>query len=115
MAGFLFWLLAYRGLYRHNGTVTPLHLLLLACAAAAATAAGEALLYMFTSGVDARRVLAAHFDIDVEVRPALWVLALGLLIAALGTVRYRPARQRPRARRISPAALSGATQVQPGS
>ena len=35
MAGFLVWLLAYRGLFRRNGEVTPLQLLLLAVAAAA--------------------------------------------------------------------------------
>ena len=32
MAGFLIWLLAYRALYRRNGEVTPLHLVLLAAA-----------------------------------------------------------------------------------
>jgi methionine sulfoxide reductase heme-binding subunit len=63
MAGFLIWLLAYRALYRRNGEVTPLHLLLLAVGTAAVTATGEAMLYLFTSGVDARRVLLAHFDI----------------------------------------------------
>jgi len=115
MAGFLIWLLAYRGLYRSNGEVTPLHLLLLAGATAAVTAAGEAMLYMFTSGVDARRVLLAHFDIDMEVRPAWWVLAAGLAVAAIGFWRQKPARQRPSARAISPSAMSGATQAQSSS
>ena len=115
MAGFLTWLLAYRGLYRRNGGVTPLHLLLLACAVAAFTAIGEAALYMFTSGVDARLILLAHFDIDMDVRPAWWVLAAGLAVAAVGFWRQKPARQRPSARTISPAAMSGATQVQSGS
>ena len=102
-------------LYRRNGEVTPLHLLLLAGAVAAVTAVGEALIYMFTSGVDARRVLLAHFDIDMEVRPAWWVLAAGLAVAAVGFWRQKPARQRPSARLISPSAMSGATQVQSGS
>lgn len=115
MAGFLTWLLAYRGLYLRNGEVTPLHLLLLACAVAAWTATGEAALYMFTSGVDARRILLAHFDTDMEVRPAWWVLAAAIAVAAIGLWRYKPARQRPRARRISPSAVSGATQLQSGS
>src|SRR6266540_2195776 len=113
MAGFLIWLLAYRALYRRNGEVTPLHLLLLAVGTAAVTAIGEAILYLFTSGVDARRVLLAHFDIDMEVRPAWWVLAAGLAVAAAGF--WRQKRQRPSARRISPSALSGAIQVQSGS
>jgi sulfoxide reductase heme-binding subunit YedZ len=94
MAGCLIWLLAYRGLFRRNG---------------------EAMLYMFTSGVDARRILLAHFDVDMEVRPAWWVLAAGLLVAALSLWRQRPARQRPSARRIAAGALSGAAQVQSGS
>ena len=115
MAGFLTWLLAYRLLYRRNGEVTPLQLLFLALAAAVVTAIGEALIYMFTSGVDARRVLLAHFDIDMEVRPAWWVLAAGLAVTAVGFWRQKPARQRPSARRISPKAMSGATQVQSGS
>jgi methionine sulfoxide reductase heme-binding subunit len=115
MAGFLIWLLAYRVLYRRNGEVAPLHLLLLAVAVAAATAVGEAMLYMFTSGVDGGRVLLAHFDIDMEVRPAWWVLAAGLAVAALAFWRQKPARQRPSARRISPSAMSAATQVQSGS
>lgn len=115
MAGFLAWLLAYRGLFRRNGEVTPLQLLLLAVAAAIFTAVGEALIYMFTSGVDARRVLLAHFDVDAEVRPAWWVLAAGLAVAALAFWRQKPARQRASRRPISSSAMSGATQVQSGS
>jgi len=115
MAGFLTWLLAYRALYRRNGVVTPLHLLLLAFAVAGFTAIGEAALYMFTSGVDARLVLLAHFDVDMDVRPAWWILAAGLAAALIGFWRQKPARQRPSARAISPAAMSGATQVQSGS
>jgi methionine sulfoxide reductase heme-binding subunit len=115
MAGFLIWLLAYRALYRRTGEVTPLHLLLLAVGTGAVTATGEAMLYLFTSGVDARRVLLAHFDIDMEVRPAWWVLAAGLAVAAVAFWRRKGTRQRPSARRISPSALSGAIQVQSGS
>jgi sulfoxide reductase heme-binding subunit YedZ len=114
MAGFLVWLLAYRGLYRINGEVTPLTLLLLAGAAALVTAVGEATIYMLTSGVDARRVLIAHFDLDMEVRPAWWVLAAGLLIAAASLWRQKPTRQRSNSRKIS-SSLCGATQIQSGS
>jgi methionine sulfoxide reductase heme-binding subunit len=119
MAGFLVWLLAFRVLFWRNGAVAPLHLLLLAGAVAMATAAAEATIYMLTSGVDARRVLLAHFDIDMEVRPAWWVLATGLAVAAAGTWRYRPMRARARAGRIvpniAPSVMSGATEVQSGS
>src|SRR5262249_19351605 len=115
MAGFLMWLLAYRALYRRNGEVTPLHLVLLAGGAAAVTAIGEATIYFFPSGADARRLLLAHFDIDMELRPAWWVLAAGLAVAAIGFWRQKPARQRASARRISPSAVSGVAQVQSGS
>ena len=115
MAGFLIWLLAYRAVYRRNREVTPVQLLLLAGGVAAVTAIGEAAIYMFTSGVDARRVLLSHFDLDLEVRPAWWVLAAALVVAAVGYWRYKPARQRPSIRRTAPAALSGEIQVQSGS
>lgn len=115
MAGFLLWLLAYRVLYRRNGGVTPAHLLALTLAAAIVTAVGEAAIYMFTSGVDAWRVLLAHFDLDMEIRPAWWVLAAGLAVSAIGLWRWKPSRQRASARKASSAALSGATQVQSGS
>src|SRR5260370_2508314 len=110
MAGFLMWLLAYRVLYRRNGEVTPLHLVLLAVGAAAATAIGEATIYYFTSGVDARRILLAHFDLDLEVRPAWWVLAAGLAVAAVAFWRPKPARPRASARRLSPNAVAGVAQ-----
>jgi methionine sulfoxide reductase heme-binding subunit len=114
MAGFLLWLLLYRVLLRRNGEMTPYHLVLLACTVAAATAAAEATIYMITSGVDGRMILLAQFDFDLEIRPAWWVLAAGLVAAAAAAWRWKP-RQRRRARMISPAALSGATQVQSGS
>jgi sulfoxide reductase heme-binding subunit YedZ len=113
MAGFLIWLLAYRALYRRNGEVKPFHLVLLAGATGAVTAIGEAILYRVTSGVDASRLLLAHFDIEMEVRPAWWVLAAGLVATAAGV--WRQKRQRPSARRISPSAVSGAIQVQSGN
>lgn len=115
MAGFLIWLLAYRVLYRRTGHVSPLHLVVLAVATAAVTAVGEAMLYFFTSGVDARLVLLAHFDLEMEVRPAWWVLAAGLAIAGAGLWRQKRAPQQRSARRISRSAVSGAVQVQSGS
>jgi sulfoxide reductase heme-binding subunit YedZ len=115
MAGLLIWLLAYRLVSRRKGEVTPLQLLLLAAVVAGIVAVGESAIYRVTSGVDARRVLLAHFEIGMEARPAWWVLAAGLMVAALGVLRRKPASQRRRAARISPTAISGATQVQSGS
>src|SRR5262245_35114481 len=113
ISGFLIWLLAYLALCRRNGEVKPLHLVLLAGATGAVTAIGEANLYRLTSGVDASRLLLAHVDIEMEVRPAWWVLAAGLVAAAAGF--WRQKGQRPSARRISPSTLSGAIQVHSGS
>jgi methionine sulfoxide reductase heme-binding subunit len=115
MAGFLVWLFAYRVLYRRNGGVAPAQLALLAMATALITALGEAALYMATSGVNAWRILLAHVDVDMDIRPAWWVLAAGLAVSVLGFWRYKPTRQRPSARKTSPAAISGATQAQSGS
>jgi len=115
MAGFLMWLLGYRVLYRRSYEVTPAHLWALAGATAVATAVGEAAIYMFTSGVNAERVLLSHFDIDAQVRPAWWVLATTLAIAAVGSWRMKLSRQRPSAPRISASALSAGIQVQSGS
>ncbi len=106
MAGFLVWLLSYR-LFRLNGEITPLHLVLLACAAAMITALGEAAIYMFATGVDARRILLAHFAPELEVRPAWWVLLCGLAMAAAGWWRHRPARQRLRSRATEARSISG--------
>ena len=115
MAGFLIWLLAYRVLYRRNNGVTPQHMLVLTIVTALVTAFSEAGIYMAARGIEAWRILPAHFDLDMDVRPAWWVLAAGLCMTALGWWRYKPSRPRSRTRTISPNALSGATQVQSGS
>jgi methionine sulfoxide reductase heme-binding subunit len=116
MAGFLIWLFAFRLVLWRGGALTPLHLLLLAAAAAAATAVVEATVYSLSSGVDARRVLLAHLDFEMEVRPAWWVLAAGLAVAALATWRDKPAAARARGRRPPLPAMPAtpATQVQSG-
>jgi sulfoxide reductase heme-binding subunit YedZ len=115
MAGLLVWLLVYRLLHRLTGVVSPPALLLLALAAALVTAGGEAALYHMTSGVNARLVLLAHLDPEMELRPAWWVLAAGLAVAGVAFWRQKPGGQRMSARRMASGALSGATQVQSGS
>jgi len=115
MAGFLIWLLAFRLLLWRSGALTLPHLVLLAAASATATAVVEATVYFLSSGVDARRLLLAHFDFDMEVRPAWWVLAAGLAVAGLATWHDTPAAVRARGRRPPLGAIGGVTQVQPGS
>lgn len=87
IAGFLAWLLLYRLTRRALGTLGPGRLAGLAVAAAAATALGEAAWYGFSTGVAASRVLMANLDPDMGVRPAGWVLAVGLSVAALAALR----------------------------
>src|SRR5262249_52649368 len=69
MAGFLIWLLAYRGLFRRNGAVTPLHLLLLSIVVAIIAALGEATIYMIANGVDPRLVLLPPFHLHTPPQP----------------------------------------------
>ena len=95
MAGFLIWLLAYRVLCRRNGAVTSAPSAAAGCRCGARDRGRRGrLLYMVTSGVNGWRVLLAHFDIDMEVRPAWWVLVAGLMAARIGFWRCKPARQR---------------------
>lgn len=115
MAGFLVWLLGYRLLHRLTGDVTPWHLLALAAVSSLFTAGGEAAWYSLGTGVDASRVLAVNLDFDMGLRPAAWVLLSGLAIAAAALVVRLRTPQRPRARRVSVNATSGATQLQSGS
>ena len=115
MAGFLFWLLAYRVLYRRNNERDAAAPPAPDVRGDAVTALGEAAIYMATSGVNAWRILLAHFDIDMEIRPAWWVLAAGLAVAALGWWRWKPARQRAERAQDLRRRMSGATQVQSGS
>jgi len=115
MAGFLVWLLGYRLLHRLTGDVTPWHMLALATISALLTAGGEAAWYSFGTGVEASRVFAANFDPDMGLRPAAWVLAAGLGVAAVALVFRLRSPQAPRARRTSVRAASGVTQLQSGS
>ncbi|MBK5958964.1 hypothetical protein CCR97_12195 [Rhodoplanes elegans] len=87
MAGFLAWLLLYRVAYRTAGDLGPLRLGLLAIAAAIMTALGEAAWYGVTTGVDPTLVLTANLDVAFGLRPAAWVLVVGLAIAILAALR----------------------------
>lgn len=85
MAGLLAWLMGYRLLHRFAGDVAAVRLTVLAIAAAALTTAAETLWHAIATGVDARRILAAHLDVADGPRPAWWVLAAALAAAAAGS------------------------------
>jgi sulfoxide reductase heme-binding subunit YedZ len=89
MFGLFAWLMGYRLTHRFAGDVTPARLLGLAVAAAALTATAETCWHAAATGVDARRILAAHLDITHGLRPAWWVLAAGVAAAAPSLTRDR--------------------------
>ena len=68
-----------------------LHRLALAVIAALLTAFGEMLWYALATGIDPWRVLAANLDPLQQMRPAWWVLLVGLGAAAVSAARSWPA------------------------
>jgi sulfoxide reductase heme-binding subunit YedZ len=111
MLGFLLWLFGYRLLFRFAGEVTLVRLVGLAVVCASLTALTETTWYALRTGFDAWLIFLANFDFSYEIRPAWWVLAVGLAIAAASWVW----RQRTTALRIWSRASSGATGVQSAS
>lgn len=114
VAGFLFWLLGYRLIHRYAGGVTYMRSVALAFVAAALTAIAEAGWYGATTGVMWWRVFAVNFDWEMAMRPSHWVLAVGLGVT-LASFAWSFKSQRPKARKVSARAPSGAVQVQSGS
>jgi sulfoxide reductase heme-binding subunit YedZ len=82
-AGFLLWLLGWRLLRRFDATASLAALLALAAAAAASTMLLEAGYLALRHGLPFWRILEANLDFSFMVRPAWWVLAAGLAMAAL--------------------------------
>jgi sulfoxide reductase heme-binding subunit YedZ len=111
MVGFLLWLFGYRLLFRLAGEVTFLRLIALAVACAGLTALVETAWYALTTGVNAWMIFLANFDFSYEIRPAWWVLAAGLSVAAASWLW----RQRTAVRKIWSRALSGAARIQSAS
>jgi methionine sulfoxide reductase heme-binding subunit len=92
-SGVFIWLMGYRLLRKAKLSTGYVMLVALSIAAALLTGAGEALWYGTMTGVPGWRVLAANLDFSYVIRPAWWVLAMGLGMAALAWVRMR--RQQP--------------------
>lgn len=101
MAGIYLWLMGYRGLARLvavRGRVPLLWVALLGVAAAALTCAGETFYFWLAYGADPLRVIAANWSLEIGLRPAPVVLALGLAVTAAGALRalLAQAKRRPR-------------------
>jgi sulfoxide reductase heme-binding subunit YedZ len=104
MAGLTLWLFGYRLMNRYAGEPGWKGLTALAVACALLTAVLEALWFGVKTGVDPWRVLDANLALDIEIRPAWWVLAATLAVVAAKLVAdLRPARGRRRAMSVSPA------------
>lgn len=94
MTGLFYVLMGHRLLVRRGGPQGPAALAGLALAAALATAVTEFAWYGLATGATPWRILKGNLDFSYVVRPAWWVLAAGLALAATAAVRQRPARTR---------------------
>lgn len=82
-------LMGHRAMQRFGWPTNPLTLAGLAVVAALLTALLEAAWYGVASGIPASLVLSANLDVPDTIRPAWWVLALGLAVPVLNAVRAR--------------------------
>ncbi|MCJ2024555.1 sulfite oxidase heme-binding subunit YedZ [Methylobacterium sp. J-067] len=104
--GVFLLLMGWRIMRKFRLPERPWALLLLAIAAALLTAGLEAAWYGLASGVPASLVLAANLDFSGPIRPAWWVLAVGLALPVTALVRTSRAAAdvRGAAPRLSPRA-----------
>lgn len=87
MTGFFVLLMLYRAMHRAGVPTAPVPLFGLAFASAVATALIEAGWYGLKTGVSPWPVLQANLDFEYSIRPAWWVLAVGIGLAALNVWR----------------------------
>jgi sulfoxide reductase heme-binding subunit YedZ len=106
MAGLFVLLMGYRlAQWRGFPLQSPAVLAALAALASLATAAIEYAWYGLATAIPPERVLAAHLHFSYSIRPAWWVLAIGLgvaLAAAALALRGRPAAPQRGRRRAQP-------------
>ena len=86
-SGLFVWLMAYRLWRWRLGDPSPAGLVMLALAAAVLTAAGEVVGISIAFHAPPTVVAQAQFDFDAGIRPAWWVLAAGLAVAAAALAR----------------------------
>lgn len=91
-SGLFVWLMSYRLWRSRLGDPSPAGLAMLAAAAAVLTAAGEIAGVSIAYNAPPSVIVAAHFDYAAGIRPAWWVLAAGLAVAAAATLRRRQRR-----------------------
>lgn len=97
VAGLVLLLMIYRLAHRFSLPLSsPVVLAGLAVAGAAATAAAELLWYGLATGIPVSRVFAANWHFAFQIRPMWWVLAVGLVAAALGWFRSRAGEEKGR-------------------
>lgn len=114
MFGLLTWLMGYRLIHRFIGHVAISWLLGLAIAASMLTATVETCWHAAATGVDWRRLLAAHLDVAYELRPAWWVLIAGL-VATVAAEFWGVSPRRPISRMSASPAVAGSTRGQSAS
>lgn len=96
MTGFFLWLMGWRAIVALRWPATGAAMLAgLALAAAVATGLVEAGWYAVATGVPADRVLAANLGFAGGLRPAWWVLIVGLAVAAAAAITNRRRAVRP--------------------
>ena len=88
MCGYFILLMSFRAVRRRT---TPgfINLEPAALVCAVMTGLMEALYYKLSTSVSVSRVLMANFDVSYRVSPALWVLGVGVVVAALAHLRAR--------------------------
>lgn len=92
--GLFVLLMGWRLMHRLSAPTRPWSLLLLALGSALLTALLEAAWYGLKSGVPAGLVLGANLDYSGPIRPAWWVLGVGLLLPLVNALRGRPEARR---------------------
>jgi methionine sulfoxide reductase heme-binding subunit len=87
MIGFLIVLMGCRLVVKAGFQLRALELAIVAVLGTLLTAVTEASWYGLATGIPGMRVLAANLDFELVIRPAWWVLLVGLLMAAVALVR----------------------------
>ncbi len=87
MTGFFFWLMGFRLVRRAGWRLNAASLAILAIGSALLTALTETGWYATMTGVPALRVLSANLDVELAIRPAVWVLISGLGVVVVWLVR----------------------------